>query len=135
MENQTELQLNDNILIYVFGNGFEPHPELCSLLILTWTIQEYATDKAKIELLNKLLPKATKYAFSLPQVPSESWGDIAKITAVNRIEQMHQNKHKAMMLFEKKKSPESPDALLVIIFDPDESDLRYARDLFNSKEI
>jgi hypothetical protein len=125
--------MNGDMLIYIFCNGFKPEPDLCSILILTWVIQDYSGDE--FESVSGTIFKSEKYAFSIPRVPVEAWEEVVKITAVDKIIRMHEGKRKMFMLFEKKKYPTFPDALLAVIFDPDQKDFEHAKEMFELKEL
>jgi len=128
----------DGLLIYVFGNGFIPAPDVCSKLILTWVVQdlrESVVDPDQVDWISGLVSEAVKYALSLPQSPPEHWAGVARLTAISRVQRMHPDRHRTFMLFESSKHPEQPDALLGVVFNPDDNDLRRAEELRASGEV
>jgi len=90
----------DKILIYVFCNGYQPNPDLCNTLVLTWIVEkalDFSIDDKKLRSLFEPFKLARKYAFSLPYVDSEAWEGVAKITARSRVEDMHKENRKSFM--------------------------------------
>ena len=124
-----------SILVYVFCNGFRPDDQLLGTLSLTWLIQEYGQDKQTLERMSVVLRNAEKYGYSIPEVPSDSWADIANLVPIPKVKQLHPNRETQFVIFSQKTNPKMPDALIAVVFGIDETDLAQAQRLMANKEI
>lgn len=124
-----------SILIYVFCNGFHPDGMLLNTLSIAWLMQECGDDEQMLVRMSALLRNAAKYGVSVPQVPSDSWTDIANLIPKAKVEQMHPNREMRFIIFSKKIDPKMPDAMVAVVLGANETDIVQAERLIASKVI
>jgi hypothetical protein len=125
------------ILVYVFCNGFQPNPAILGTATTTWLSQKFGNLPAELPKVLAALDAAPRFAFRLPPVPSDSWPEVANLTILPKLDALHPNRGRQVLVFARRGSsdPNMFDALLAVIFGVDEDDILKAERLRAGKEL